>query len=471
MTEFETIKEQFKEVIRYSQHIEDPKVDELFEIWYEKKKKFIDAMGGQLVYELPEKLSFELDQKEKANRINEFIEAVYYTWHNEELSDFLHANREGFFSNQVVQSHTTSKGVTVPTGMKLVKSFKFFESDQISLEQLQNKASMIIQEDKIEGKLCFSVHPLDFLSSSENTYNWRSCHALDGEYRAGNLSYMVDSSTIMVYLKSDKGDVRLPNFPADVSWNSKKWRMLLFLDDNWQAMFAGRQYPFDSVGALSLIQKNIVQILGIQDCRWNVRWSNWHNDEVHSHTWDHHEENEEIEVFFRDTYLPIGRRLYTKRQLITDVEGSKHFNDLINSTVYIPYYCYNMYYNGELHFTIGGMTPCLCCGNGDMAVTDSMLCVDCELDHGCSEDEMFITCDCCGRRMLDSDAHWVAGAEEYVCDGCLATECSECESCGDLVYNRDIVFDKYHHEYRCTDCFDYEAERALQLREYQNSVL
>ena len=28
----------------------------------------------------------------------------------------------------------------------------------------------------------------DYLSLSENAFNWRSCHALDGEYRAGNLS-------------------------------------------------------------------------------------------------------------------------------------------------------------------------------------------------------------------------------------------------------------------------------------------
>ena len=37
--QIEKIKEQFIEVIRYSQNIENPLVDELFEIWYEKKKK------------------------------------------------------------------------------------------------------------------------------------------------------------------------------------------------------------------------------------------------------------------------------------------------------------------------------------------------------------------------------------------------------------------------------------------------
>lgn len=85
---------------------------------------------------------------------------------------------------------------------------------------------MLIQEDKVTGILCLSIHPLDYLSLSENTYNWRSCHALDGEYRAGNLSYMMDNTTVVCYLKGED-EAELPHFPAEVKWNSKKWRMLL----------------------------------------------------------------------------------------------------------------------------------------------------------------------------------------------------------------------------------------------------
>lgn len=126
--------------------------------------------------------------------------------------------------------------------MKLVKAFKYFEENPRSLEDIQNYASRIIQEDKIEGTLCFSVHPLDFLSVSENTYNWRSCHALDGEYRAGNLSYMVDRSTFICYLRGAENQ-KLPHFPEDVLWNSKKWRMLLYMEDKRRGLMAGRQYP------------------------------------------------------------------------------------------------------------------------------------------------------------------------------------------------------------------------------------
>ena len=58
--EIDEIKEQFKKVISYSQGIENPVVDDLFEKWLEGKRDFIEAMGGKLIYEFPKKVFFEL---------------------------------------------------------------------------------------------------------------------------------------------------------------------------------------------------------------------------------------------------------------------------------------------------------------------------------------------------------------------------------------------------------------------------
>ena len=469
-TDIQEIKSNFKKVISYSQGISDPKVDNLFDRWLRAKSDFIGRMNGELIYTYPEKVSFELDAKEKAQRVNEFIEAVFYTWHNEELADFLSANRDGFFSNQVVTGAVSPKGDKIPQGMKLVKSFKFFEDDKITLEQLQNKASMIIQEDKIEGYLCFSVHPLDFLSSSENTYNWRSCHALDGEYRAGNLSYMMDSSTIMVYLRGDKEDAHLPNFPDDVLWNSKKWRMLLFMSDNYNAMFAGRQYPFASVGSLEFVQNIAIQALGLRnEDYWGVnRWSQWHNDTITGYEFG--ESDPDGHIYFSDEYIPMGRNLIAKNEMISDVEGSRHFNDLLHSTCYSPFYCWDKRTHMPIHFTIGGPAPCLMCGDDDIAVTDSVLCMDCELEYGSSQDEMFMTCECCGRRMLDGDAHWIAGADEYVCDQCFQNETHECAHCGENYYDNDLIYSRDIHDYVCHGCQESMIEQAEQESEYRRMV-
>ena len=215
--QYTAIQEQFNSVIEYSQGYSGVNTDELFEKWLDAKRDFIEVMGGKLIYEYPETVYFELGPKEKSLRVDDFISMVENRWDNYDLSLFIEAQKEGFFSNQVVESYNYN-GQIIPKGMKLLKAFKFFESNTKVLNDIQSAASMIIQEDKVEGKLCLSVHPLDFLSSSENTHNWRSCHALDGDYRGGNLSYMVDKSTIMFYLISAKNE-KLLIFLIVVPWN------------------------------------------------------------------------------------------------------------------------------------------------------------------------------------------------------------------------------------------------------------
>jgi hypothetical protein len=68
----EEIKQQFIEVIRYSQDIPEPKVGNLFTRWYEAKKNIIEnVFGGELIYKTEEKVTFELDQREKSLRFKE----------------------------------------------------------------------------------------------------------------------------------------------------------------------------------------------------------------------------------------------------------------------------------------------------------------------------------------------------------------------------------------------------------------
>jgi hypothetical protein len=81
----EQIKEQFKKVIEYSQRIPDPQVDELFERWLDAKQWFINAFGGKLIYEHPEKISFHLSESHKDKRILEFEEHIASIYQNDKL--------------------------------------------------------------------------------------------------------------------------------------------------------------------------------------------------------------------------------------------------------------------------------------------------------------------------------------------------------------------------------------------------
>lgn len=448
------IKAQFDEVIHHSQDFV-PDTDELFERWYEAKRSFIEAFGGQLIIESPEKVTFELSQADKNVRLDEFISKVDNTFENGPLAMFLEDNREGFFRNEVVAGGTVrlwnGDTVDVPEGMKLLKAFKYFEEDEITLKDLQTSASMIIQEDKVSGTLCISVHPLDFLSSSENTYNWRSCHALDGEYRAGNFSYMMDSSTIMCYLKGPN-DVKLPNFPNSVLWNSKKWRMLLFLSPSWDVMFAGRQYPFFSRTALDMV------MMELRNRITTGYWSEWHNDMLDSF---HYKEHNADGGSLMWSYICLNNELYKLCDVVQDGRHSLHFNDLLRSSCYVPYYSFKYYRPvGEIpKVLVGAEAPCLMCGHNHMVSTDSLLCEECELEFGDSQDERYGYCDCCDRRMVVDDAYYIESAGQLVCEWCYDSLVSRCERCGLDFFNTELTYDKNSHQYVCASCASHMNHR------------
>ena len=421
----------------------------------EAKRDFIEAMNGELIYEHPEKIAFPLNQRERESRINQFIEAVECRWNNYDLAAFIDAMREGFFDNLTPQDYTYGKK-KIKKGTKLVKAFKYFETNKCALTDIQNYASRVIQEDKIEGRLCLSVHPLDYLSISENTYNWRSCHALDGEYRSGNLSYMVDKSTVICYLRADKEEV-LPNFPFE--WNSKKWRVLIYLSNDWHMVMAGRQYPFTTDIGLNFVREHLLSESGLSK---NSHWTSWHGELLDSLAFAHGDG-----AFYLDAeYVPVGGKLIELGELVQDAHGSMQFNDLLRSSCYKPLYSYRIYNNrsflwggpetGETtyntRFKIGGEVMCLRCGKHPIAISESMQCIKCEENYGTLDTDDFGYCSCCGRHFYLEDAHYVN--DEPVCEQCYHSETRQCERCGYVVYNSEITFDKKLEQYICTCCHE-----------------
>lgn len=399
--EIQKIQEQFDFVIHFSQEI--PKVpnkkfvntDSLFEEWLKAKRDFIEAFGGKFIVELPGKVTFELSREEKIRRVKDFLTAVDCNYDNPDLARFIDIQKNGFYENKVIEDFEYN-GEKIPKGMKVIKAFKFFEKNPKKLENLQNAASMLIQEDKITGVLCLSVHPLDYISASENCHSWHSCHALDGDYRAGNLSYMVDKHTIMCYLRADNCDYILPDFPSEVPWNSKKWRVWIHLSDNWDIMFAGRQYPFTSNIGLNLAKKELIEPT------LNIRFTDFTNQYLTGGIKLKMESENflpsfEEELF--DKYMVINSRAVPLQDVIVDAPGSLDFNDLLRSSCYVPQYAYRVkqithWYWGDSHyrtvvhntydesdrivpkFRIGGRVSCVMCGN-QLDYSGSFVCGEC----------------------------------------------------------------------------------------------
>ena len=112
--EVRTIKEVFDKVITYSQGIPEPKTDKLFDEWFEAKRDIVEMFGDKYIYEYPEKVSFELNDKGKTERINSFINDLIYKWDNSLLASFIDYQKEGFFDNLTVYDFTHNNQVLNP---------------------------------------------------------------------------------------------------------------------------------------------------------------------------------------------------------------------------------------------------------------------------------------------------------------------------------------------------------------------
>lgn len=450
--QYTEIQKQFNKVIANSQNIPNPQTDKLFADWLEAKRDFIEAFQGKLIYTWPEKVTFELSDREKIRKIEDFIWQVEQTWHNKALVLFLESIKDDFYANKLSKVYET-EDFTIPKGMKVIRAFKYFASGT-ELTALQNSASMLIQDNKITGTLCLSVHPLDFLSTSENNHNWRSCHALDGEYRGGNLSYMVDKSTFICYLKSEKDEI-LPNFPNDVPWNSKKWRVLFCLSENWDMIFAGRQYPFSSETGIEFVRDRVLPAAKIGT------FTHFMDKLIHSVA----DENTHMELNYQ--YIPNGSgELVPLIKIVEDYaeyEEPIHFNDLLKSSCYSPHYAFKtvesfwgghrpivQMCNNRPHMTIGGHVRCLRCAERPISSIETMMCDSCESEYGDSEN--YIICGCCGRRVYIDDAYFIESIDEYCCENCWSANIVACDECGEEILREDAIYDRNTEAYYCSNC-------------------
>lgn len=383
-TEYQPIKVQFDKVLKHNiENCSEVHTDELFEDWYTHKKYFLDKFGGP-IYEYPEPLKLEVDPTSKATLFDEFLrklrDLARKRGYSYELYEFCVFNGQNdFYENKVSKPLRDD----IPVGTKLIKAFKHFISDKEDLREFQDLASLYIQKIYIEGTLCLSVHPLDFLTVSVNNYNWTSCHSLTGCYKAGNLAYMSDESTFIAYIKG-KDNATLPNFPADIQWNDKKWRVYLYLSNKKDMVLTGRQYPF-TVG--ELLNKS-VSLLGPYfksdhcDSRINLNENQkyWLEDTIHFNC---------DELF----YFDVTRSEYYNPMFFTLAE------DIPTRPI----------------FYVGEEVVCPACGLNLLDDSSHFICEECR--H--SEDHLIAYCESCGCPIYD-DTEFIYDEEEecYYCEGC-----------------------------------------------------
>lgn len=395
------------------------------------------AMNG-LVYEHPETLTFPVDETTRKRRFESFCEWVAQETGDELYEFFVLNGVEGFYDNKTVAEFRMYDDETVvPIGMKMGKALqKYFilSYNAPVIEKVRIEASRLVQENKITGKLCISVHPLDYLSVSENQHKWRSCHALDGEYRSGNLSYMVDDCTVVAYLKSEN-DTELPRFDPRVPWNNKKWRCLLYFDENRHICWAGRQYPFSNCSIMDAVVEYLLMPHKFFSNNRPHRFGySWHRLVYKGDITINANNNS---FYLREPYIFINGQVEKLRNYIIDDSDAMQFNDLLNSSYYTPEMIFYGNVDGDREpkpMKVGGPVKCICCGDHKIEMSETMRCKKCTLDSGIELDEIGY-CDCCGERIfMDYDYSYNG---RYFCAECFRMHVFTCKHCDEMFYVDD----------------------------------
>lgn len=482
---YSNIQKQFNKVVAYSQNLDIDRIhsDRTFSEWALNKYSFYKAFGDKLIYECGTvKLQLSLTEQENLKKkiIHWISEHYYDTTYGKRVIKFIEAlSVNELFSNSLETFHTVTtyeeEVKTLSVGAKPLRAIKLIMPYEAYVRRIQDKISEYIQKTKVEGVLCLSIHPLDFLSLSENASNWRSCHSLDGNYRAGNLSYLMDTSTIIAYIKSPV-DKEIPRFPFD--WNDKKWRNLLFFNKNKDIVMAGRPYPFESFAALKEVEKALKEIPQLN----KAAYSGWQYRQVSAIQTKSY--NPETETFYETLHDAEEFHIdYVDNRLIYDPQYDSviklqnlvwnedrnfcHYNDLLYSSCYFPFYshsawapmyCYNQ-------FEIGHEAYCLI--NEDEIITknfaDRLICEKC-VDEYESEWQY---CDCCGRHVAETI--YVEANDCFVCEDCYREYVVGCDKCGVPVLEytaRQFANDDRRY---CINCYTQILEEELEEEEEENA--
>ena len=104
-----------------------------------------------------------------------------------------------------------NKTLMINKGMKLSKMLgkmsDILEIDRDIYEKFRIAHSQFLNQKNISGELCLSIHPLDYITMSDNDCGWDSCMRWQnggGEYRQGTVEMMNSPIILEAYLKSDK---------------------------------------------------------------------------------------------------------------------------------------------------------------------------------------------------------------------------------------------------------------------------
>lgn len=384
-------------------------LDHILRFWDKAKQKYLFPMfGNELI--LKREINYVKESGELCNemyralfenRHHEFVTAYYDLldrmrenldsttfWRLRELID-TDSLVENVYDNEMVLVLPTpdGKSIKVNKGSRVVRTLgKIATAFNLpGFEDFRLKHSMVLNQKGLKGNLCLSIHPLDYMTMSDNECDWESCMSWknDGCYRHGTVEMMNSPMVVVAYLTA-KDEMQLTHRVED-KWNNKKWRELYVVTP--EIITNVKAYPYYNKDLTAQVL-NWLKELAVE-----AGLGTYH-DTIEEWDYEYQTDNEflcdnEIRFYFETHYM------YND----FDADGSQY-----------SYFSHGI--TGR-HITImySGESECMCCGTTDVDFYENegyLICDSCE---------GYETCSYCGCRMYDHQEQYEIDGEMY-CESC-----------------------------------------------------
>ena len=245
---------------------------ELLHFWADAKAPYLyKLLGNKLI--VSKTVTFEKESGQMRREMNdlmdehlfmrEFIDKIQnkfwmdyiqsnYAYENEKRA--LYENICAICSNsELIDNVYTGDTFMVPTpegkeikiqhGCKTMKALGKIASayglNMSNFEDFRIKVSQILNQKVLKGNLCLSIHPLDYVTMSDNNSDWSSCMSWmdNGCYRQGTVEMMNSPMVIVAYLTAFE-----PMDVCGLEWSNKKWRELMIV--NKDLITNIKSYPY-----------------------------------------------------------------------------------------------------------------------------------------------------------------------------------------------------------------------------------
>lgn len=274
-------------------------------------------------------------------------------------------------------------------------------------EKFRIAHSLILNQKQLSGTLNLSIHPLDYITMSDNSCDWTSCMSWAdwGSYRRGTVEMMNSPCVVVAYLTAKD-----PYNIGNNTWYNKKWRELFIINEDLISDIKG--YPYN----------NETLELQVMD---------WLKELAEKNGMHYDDKIRNIEAYnpqqlAEKDYEHMFTIKYMTDTMYNDCEYQKIYLSKTHTDIstYTP--------NGLKEITVdySGISSCMVCGEVDPCFSneDDLVCVDC---NGT------ITCACCGDRVDLDEA--VEFDDNYYCSYCYDEHVTNCPVCGEEIWDSETT--------------------------------